>query len=41
MQVKGNAESLGMMTSKAVVAAIFLVIVVDAAFSIFFLRVGI
>lgn len=41
MQVRGNAESLGMMTSKAVVAAIFLVIVVDAAFSIFFLRVGI
>ncbi|MGI1660660.1 MlaE family lipid ABC transporter permease subunit [Palleronia sp. KMU-117] len=40
MQVKGNAESLGLMTSKAVVAAIFLVIVVDAAFSIFFLRVG-
>lgn len=41
MQVRGNAESLGMMTSKAVVAAIFLVIVVDAAFSVFFLRVGI
>jgi phospholipid/cholesterol/gamma-HCH transport system permease protein len=41
MQVRGNAESLGMMTSKAVVAAVFLVIVVDAAFSIFFLRVGI
>lgn len=40
MQVRGNAESLGMMTSKAVVASIMLVIVADGFFSIFFLRVG-
>lgn len=41
MQVKGNAESLGMMTSKAVVTAIFAVIVADALFSIFFAEMGI
>jgi phospholipid/cholesterol/gamma-HCH transport system permease protein len=34
--VKGDAESLGMRTSRSVVIAIFLVIVVDAMFSIFF-----
>jgi phospholipid/cholesterol/gamma-HCH transport system permease protein len=34
--VKGDAESLGMRTSRAVVIAIFLVIVVDALFSVFF-----
>lgn len=36
MQVKGNTESLGSLTSRSVVVAIFLVIVVDALFSIFF-----
>lgn len=36
MRVKGDAASLGMMTSRSVVAAIFAVIVADAAFSIFF-----
>lgn len=36
MQVKGDTESLGSRTSRAVVIAIFLVIVVDALFSIFF-----
>ncbi|MBF9036432.1 MlaE family lipid ABC transporter permease subunit [Rhodobacterales bacterium HKCCE2091] len=41
MKVGGNAESLGRMTSSAVVAAIFAVIVADAAFSIFFAKVGI
>ena len=41
MQVKSNAESLGRMTSAAVVAAIFAVIVADAMFSIFFAEVGI
>ncbi|SFA98959.1 phospholipid/cholesterol/gamma-HCH transport system permease protein [Poseidonocella pacifica] len=41
MQVKGNAESLGIMTSKAVVTAIFMVIVADALFSIFFAELGI
>lgn len=41
MQVRGNAESLGMMTSKAVVMAIFAVIVADAMFSIFFAEMGV
>ena len=36
MQVKGNAESLGHLTSTAVVLSIFLVITADALFSIFF-----
>ena len=40
MQVAGNAESLGRMTSNAVVTAIFAVIVADAMFSIFFAQVG-
>jgi len=41
LMVEGNAESLGRNTSKSVVLAIFLVIVADAAFSIFFALVGI
>lgn len=41
MKVESNAESLGRMTSNAVVTAIFAVIVADAAFSIFFAQVGI
>jgi len=36
MKVEGNAESLGRLTSKSVVMAIFLVIVADALFSVFF-----
>ncbi len=40
MQVKGDAESLGRMTSNAVVTAIFAVIVADAMFSIFFAQLG-
>ncbi len=40
MQVKSNAESLGRMTSSAVVTAIFAVIFADAAFSIFFAQLG-
>lgn len=36
MQVRGDAESLGRLTSKSVVVAIFTVIVVDALFSVFF-----
>jgi phospholipid/cholesterol/gamma-HCH transport system permease protein len=36
LQVAGNAESLGSRTSRSVVVAIFLVIVVDALFSVFF-----
>lgn len=41
LKVERDAESLGRMTSTAVVAAIFAVIVADAAFSIFFAQVGI
>lgn len=41
MQVESNAESLGRMTSNAVVTAIFAVIVADAVFSIFFASLGI
>ena len=40
MKVQGNAESLGRMTSNAVVTAIFAVIVADALFSIFFAQIG-
>jgi phospholipid/cholesterol/gamma-HCH transport system permease protein len=36
LQVAGNTDSLGSRTSRSVVVAIFLVIVVDALFSIFF-----
>jgi len=41
MKVESNAESLGRMTSNAVVTAIFAVIVADAAFSIFFAQIGV
>ena len=41
MQVEGNAESLGRLTSRSVVQAIFMVIVVDAVFSIFFAVIGV
>ncbi|HEV8036846.1 MlaE family lipid ABC transporter permease subunit [Yoonia sp.] len=41
MQVKGDAESLGHLTSTSVVLAIFLVIAADALFSIFFAVLGI
>ena len=40
LQVEGNAESLGRLTSRAVVQAIFMVIVADATFSIFFAAAG-
>ncbi|MEM8958985.1 MAG: MlaE family lipid ABC transporter permease subunit [Pseudomonadota bacterium] len=40
MQVKSNAESLGQMTSNAVVVSIFAVIMADAVFSVFFAQVG-
>lgn len=36
LRVEGSAESVGRLTTKSVVESIFLVIVVDAAFSIFF-----
>ena len=41
MQVSGSAESLGKHTTRAVVEAIFLIIVFDALFSIFFGIIGI
>jgi phospholipid/cholesterol/gamma-HCH transport system permease protein len=41
MKVGNNAESLGRMTSAAVVTAIFAVIVADALFSIFFAQMGV
>ncbi len=41
MKVKGDTESLGRRTSRSVVFAIFMVIVVDALFSIFFSLVNI
>ena len=41
LQVGSDAESLGRMTSRAVVVAIFLVIVADAAFSILFAMLGV
>ncbi len=40
-QVAGSAESVGQHTTKSVVEAIFLVIVVDAAFSIMFAYLGV
>lgn len=40
MQVKGNAEEVGLRTTKAVVQAIFAVIVLDAFFAIFFSELG-
>lgn len=40
MHVGNNADSLGRMTSAAVVSAIFAVIIADAAFSVFFAKVG-
>ena len=40
-QVSGSAESVGQYTTRAVVEAIFLVIVFDAAFSIMFAYLGI
>src|SRR5437762_2356759 len=40
LRVKGSAENVGRETTRAVVKAIFLVIVLDALFSVFFERVG-
>lgn len=41
LRVTGSAESVGQLTTRSVVESIFLVIVVDAAFSIFFATIGI
>lgn len=40
MQVQGNAEEVGLRTTKAVVQAIFMVIVLDAFFAVFFTEIG-
>ena len=40
MQVRQNAEEVGKRTTSAVVAAIFLVIVLDAMFAVFFSSIG-
>ena len=40
MQVEGSAESVGLRTTAAVVQAIFLVIVLDAFFAVFFSAIG-
>jgi phospholipid/cholesterol/gamma-HCH transport system permease protein len=40
MQVEGNAEEVGIRTTKAVVQGIFMVIVLDAFFAVFFTEVG-
>jgi len=41
LQVRGSAESVGLLTTEAVVVSIFLVIVADAAFSIFYSMIGV
>ena len=38
--VKGSAELLGLQTTKSVVKSIFLVIVLDGLFAIFFASIG-
>lgn len=40
MQVQGNSEQVGLKTTAAVVQAIFLVIVLDAFFAVFFSNIG-
>lgn len=40
MQVSGNAEEVGLRTTLAVVQAIFMVIVLDAFFAVFFTKLG-
>ncbi len=40
LQVEGNAEQVGLRTTASVVQAIFLVIVVDAMFAVFFTSIG-
>ena len=40
MQVKGDAEQVGLRTTAAVVQAIFMVIVLDAFFAVFFEQIG-
>ena len=41
LKVRGSADSVGRQTTRAVVVSIFLVIIIDAVFSIFFSAVGV
>jgi len=41
LEVSGSAESVGVQTTRSVVRSIFLVIVIDAAFAMFFTEIGI
>jgi phospholipid/cholesterol/gamma-HCH transport system permease protein len=41
MMVEGSAESVGQQTTQAVVRSIFLVIIIDALFAIFFTSIGV
>jgi len=41
LKVRGSADSVGRQTTRAVVISIFLVIIIDAMFSIFFSTVGV
>jgi phospholipid/cholesterol/gamma-HCH transport system permease protein len=41
LQVEGNAESVGRLTTRSVVESVFLVIVFDAGFSILFSLLGV
>ncbi len=41
LRVSGSAESVGRETTRAVVKAIFVVLVLDAAFSVLFEKLGI
>lgn len=40
MQVKGNSEEVGLRTTTSVVQSIFMVIVLDAVFAVFFTQIG-
>ena len=40
LKVKGSSESLGLQTTASVVESIFLVIVLDGFFAIFFASIG-
>ena len=40
LKVEGSAESVGQRTTQSVVESIFLVIIADALFSIFFVEIG-
>jgi len=40
LKVRGSAESLGLQTTASVVESIFLVIVLDGLFAVFFAAIG-